>query len=140
MPKMQPIPVEVKPIVASQVSVTQVLLDEANTLYREQGIHPQWPYPRLKAGQKLTPQQTYEAIPYALTCESRGRDIKDIDSNGFYSYGIGQIQSSTWANFEALSGIKGSPMNNDDTIKMMTWAFENGYLYKWSCAKLTGII
>jgi hypothetical protein len=66
--------------------------------------------------------------------------VKIVDSNGYYSYGVLQIQSSTWAQFEKQSGLSGDPMNSVDAVQMALWAVEHGYAWKWSCAKLTRIV
>jgi hypothetical protein len=66
--------------------------------------------------------------------------VKHLDSNRRYSYGVLQIQSSTWAQFKASSGIEGTPMNPTTAINVGLWAVENGYLAKWSCARILEII
>ena len=75
-------------------------------------------------------------VAHLITCESQGQSVKHLDHNNYYSYGVRQIQSSTWAQFEASSGIEGNPMNATTAIDVGLWAVENGYLAKWSCARL----
>jgi hypothetical protein len=66
--------------------------------------------------------------------------VRHLDSNDAYSYGIGQIQSSTWQDFEEQSGLSGDPMSPTSTVPMMFWAVENGKLCGWICAKILGIV
>ncbi len=75
-----------------------------------------------------------------ISCESQGRNIKKLDVNGLYSYGVLQIQSSTWNAWSEESGIKGSPMSIRNSIEMTDWAIENGYLHHWSCANILGLV
>ncbi len=81
-----------------------------------------------------------DVIAHLITCESQGVSVKHLDSNDRYSYGVLQIQSSTWAEFEASSGIEGDPMNATTAIAVGLWAVENGQLDQWSCAQLTGLL
>ena len=98
------------------------------------------------SGSKEEPKSTAPTLKHRLVireligCESQGRNIKILDTNGYYSYGILQYQSSTWNAWSKLSGIQGSPMNIRDSITMADWAIENGYLHHWSCAKILGLV
>jgi hypothetical protein len=65
-------------------------------------------------------------VAHLVACESQGVSVKHPDSNDRYSYGVLQIQSTTWAQFEASSGIEGSPMNATTAISVGIWAIENG--------------
>lgn len=58
--------------------------------------------------------------------------MKTIDSNGYWSYGILQIQSSTAALFNSLE--PSDPMNPAQAVDLAEIAIEHGYLYRWSCA------
>lgn len=71
-----------------------------------------------------------------VVCESQFTNIKRIDSNNFYSYGILQYQKQTWDEWSKKSGIKGNPMNPDEAVIMADWALDNGLLSNWSCAKI----
>lgn len=70
-----------------------------------------------------------------ISCESGGRNVSIIDSNGLPSRGILQFQDSTWSDFSKKSGIIGDPMIENDAIKMARWGVLNGYLSRWSCQK-----
>ena len=83
---------------------------------------------------------TWHKIDRLIDCESDGRNVKIIDTNGYYSYGILQYQSSTWNWWVKESGFSGSPMVRADAIRMAHWAIEHGYLSHWSCAKIEGLL
>ena len=80
-------------------------------------------------------------IDKLIQCESQGKNIARPDSNGVLSYGILQFNgTSTWGDFEAKSGILGSPMSPPYAIAMADWAISHGYLSRWTCARITGLI
>src|SRR3990167_11027791 len=82
-----------------------------------------------------------EIMPRLIQCESGGRNIKHLDVNNFYSYGILQIQSSTAARWNKESGLNADPMIPDEAIKLGHWAISNGYLKSWlNCAKKLGYV
>lgn len=87
-----------------------------------------------------SPYRHTEIIEQLIQCESRGRNVKNVDVNGYYSYGVLQFQSSTWNGWSATSGIIGSPMNVEDAMRMADWAIDNGYLGRWSCARKLGLL
>lgn len=124
----------------AQMTTAQAVLFDAKVLNDKYGNRPQWPHMPFFAGEHLTPEEARAALPYEIACESQGKDVKVVDDNGFYSYGILQYQSSTWNQFEVESGKKGSPMNDDDAITTGLWALQHGYIAKWSCSKLTGLL
>jgi len=80
------------------------------------------------------------AINKLVACESSGRNITIMDSNGRWSRGILQYQDRTWEWFSKLSGIKGTSTNPTDAIAMTEWAIENGKIGHWSCAHLLGMV
>lgn len=82
----------------------------------------------------LAEQVRLDAVVQKLIdCESGGKSVRIIDSNGYYSYGILQFQKSTWDDFSEQSGIVGDPMVPNDAITMARWAVRNGYGTRWSC-------
>lgn len=82
----------------------------------------------------LAPDQQLEAtINRLIQCESGGKNVVVLDTNGKYSYGILQYQLATWNWFSSLSGINGEPMNQEDAVKMARWAIKNGFGPQWSC-------
>lgn len=76
-----------------------------------------------------------KTIENLIKCESGWKNVKIVDINGYYSYGILQFQKRTWQWFSELSGIQGDPMNQKDAIRMTNWAIDNGFIKHWSCAK-----
>lgn len=130
----------ITPIPEAPILTSPTVLQDAQILYINYGIHPHWPYEFFYVGQQISPAMARVALPYLITCESQGEDRKEIDDNGFYSYGILQYQSSTWNKFVSLSGITGDPMNDTTAIAMGIWALEHGYIARWSCSKLTGLL
>jgi hypothetical protein len=117
-------------------STAEELLAEAGQLLAADGIRPLWPNLPFSEGEDVPADQAPDVVAHLLTCESQGQSVKHLDHNNYYSYGVLQIQSSTWAQFEASSGIEGNPMNATTAIDVGPWAVENGYLAKWSCARL----
>jgi len=116
------------------------ILIQAHRLLNAHGIRPQWPNLPFREGEDVSAEEAPAVLANLIPCESQGRSVKHLDSNHEFSYGVLQIQSSTWAQFEKGSGIIGSPMNPATAIDVGLWAVEHGYLSKWSCAKLTGLI
>ncbi len=83
-----------------------------------------------------------KTIAALIRCESRGKNVKIIDTNGKYSYGILQYQKATWNQWSRESGIEGDPMVPEDAIRMADWAIDQGdaYLGQWSCAHILGLV
>lgn len=82
--------------------------------------------------QNISLDQTLESL---IQCESGWKNVKIIDTNGYYSYGILQFQKSTWDELSEKSGIVGSPMDQMQSIEMAKWAILHGYEKRWSCWK-----
>jgi hypothetical protein len=78
------------------------------------------------------------AIEHLIPCESGGRAVDRVDTNGKMSYGILQFQD--WPEWERVSGISGDPDNPDDAIRMAEWGIEHGMIDHWSCARILGEI
>jgi hypothetical protein len=121
-------------------STTATVLIEAHELLNHYGIRPYWPNSAYRKGEDVPAGEAADVVAHLITCESQGVSVKHLDDNGYYSYGVGQIQSSTWAEFEVHSGLLGSPMIALDAVPMMIWAVENGYLSEWSCAEILRIV
>lgn len=65
--------------------------------------------------------------------ESRGKNPGCVkDSNGLPSCGILQFQEETWRRFSRESGLAGSPLSDDDSIRMANWAVSAGHGGEWS--------
>jgi hypothetical protein len=134
-----------KPVLASNLGGNRTptpasILIQARELLNRYGIRPYWQIPAFSPGEDVPADQAADVIAHLITCESQGVSVKHLDSNDRYSYGVLQIQSSTWAQFEASSGIEGDPMNATTAVSVGLWAVENGYLSKWSCAKILDLV
>jgi hypothetical protein len=67
-----------------------------------------------------------------LECESSGRH-NAIGDDGV-SYGIAQFRKETFYEFTKQSKIKGMSYRNPiHQLKIMNWALDNGYGYRWTC-------
>jgi hypothetical protein len=116
------------------------ILEAGQQLSIEYGSRPPYSGPTFAKNEPLSPDEAQAVIPYLGACESRWKVVKEVDSNGFYSYGPLQIQSSTAALFNSLDHTAYDPMNPFDAIDLTEIALEHGYLYRWSCAKILGIV
>jgi hypothetical protein len=93
-----------------------------------------------------TPPEPEKVIPLPIVskiieCETGGKSQTVLDVNGKYSRGILQFQDDTWEWFSQLSGITGSPLNENDAIKMANWAFTHGHQRHWyNCSKRYGLL
>jgi hypothetical protein len=97
---------------------------------------PYWHMPKLKVGEPASRATADLAIEHLIPCESGGRTINHVDSNGKMSYGILQFQD--WEEWQRVSGISGDPDNSDDAIRMAEWGIEHGMIDHWGCAKILG--
>ncbi len=69
------------------------------------------------------------------------RQRDEIDSNGKMSRGILQFQDAfSDSDMSMASGITGKPDNSTDAVQMAEYAVENGYLNRWSCARLVKLL
>jgi hypothetical protein len=98
---------------------------------------PYWRSRRLEAGSPTDRATADLAIEHLIPCESMGRTINRVDTNGKMSYGILQFQD--WSEWEAVSGLRGDPDNREDAIRMGEWAIENGMINHWTCAQILKI-
>lgn len=104
---------------------------------RKYDSRPYWSYRKLEPGVPTDPLTADLAIEHLIPCESMGRTINRIDSNGKMSYGILQFQD--WGEWEAASGMTGDPDNRRDAIRMGEWAIQNGMVNHWTCASILKI-
>lgn len=116
------------------------ILEAGQRLSLEYGSWPPYGGPAVVKFADLSPEQAHAVIPYLGACESRWKVVKEVDSNGFYSYGPLQIQSSTAALFNSLEHTAYDPMKPFDAIDLTEIALEHGYLYRWSCASIEHIV
>ncbi len=106
-------------------------------LARRYDSRPYWREGKLGAGMATDRATADLAIEHLIPCESMGRTINRIDSNGKMSYGILQFQD--WDEWEAMSGLSGNPDNRADAIRMAEWAIQNGMINHWTCAGILKI-
>lgn len=80
-------------------------------------------------------------IAKLIQCESGGMNVSRPDSDGIISDGILQfhrgpadtLAGGTWEDFSQASGIRGSPRNPADAIRMTDWAISHGFGPRWTC-------
>jgi hypothetical protein len=108
----------------------------AMSLAAKYDSRPYWHNPKLAAGVPTSRATADLAIEHLIPCESGGRTIHHLDSNGKMSYGILQFQD--WEEWERVSGIQGDPDNSDDAIRMAEWGIERGMIDHWGCARILG--
>lgn len=64
-----------------------------------------------------------------------------MDSNNKMSYGLLQFQKSTWDGFVGRASATGqSPMNPASAIKVADWMISHGFLKRWTCAYILGML
>jgi len=98
---------------------------------------PYWKMARLTPGVSTSRETADLAIEHLIPCESGGRTIDHLDSNGKMSYGILQFQD--WEEWERMSGITGDPENSEDAIRMAEWGIEHGMIDHWGCSQILGM-
>lgn len=70
-----------------------------------------------------------------IQCESRYDN--DVIGDSGKARGIAQFWKSTFNMFKEKSGMKELRYESeDDQIKLMAWAFSNGYAKHWTCYRL----
>ncbi len=97
------------------------------------------------------------AVPFAVTnktdierlieCESGGRNISLPDSDGITSDGVLQfhrgpgdtLSNGTWEDFSRASGLRGSPRDPVEAIRMTDWAISHGLGPRWTCWRQQGL-
>lgn len=99
---------------------------------------PYWHDSKLTVGAPTSRATADLAIEHLIPCESGGRAVDRVDTNGKMSYGILQFQD--WPEWERVSGIAGDPDNPDDAIRMAEWGIEHGMIDHWTCARILGEI
>ena len=80
-------------------------------------------------------------IEKLIQCESRGVNIARPDSNHKISWGVLQFNgTSTWNEMEARFDFYGSPMIPADAIHMADMMISDGFLGRWSCARILSLV
>ena len=77
-----------------------------------------------------------------IKCESQNQNVARMDSNHQISFGILQFNgTSTWADFAPRAGvIHSTPMNPMSAIKVADWMVSNGFLGRWTCARILNLL
>lgn len=89
----------------------------------------------------LFPVHNKSTIEKLIQCESRGVNIARPDSNGLDSWGILQFNgTSTWNEMERRFSFYGNPLAPADAIHMADMMIDAGFLARWSCARILGLI
>ena len=114
-----------------------VIYARAMFLAGEYDSRPYWKYPKLAVGAPTNRATADLVIEHLIPCESMGKPLNRVDTNGKMSYGILQFQD--WDEWERISGITGSPDNRADAIRMAEWAIQNGMINHWTCASILKI-
>jgi hypothetical protein len=97
---------------------------------------PYWHGSKLNPGETVSRETADLAIEHLIPCESGGKTVNRLDTNGKMSYGILQFQD--WSEWERVSGLEGNPDNRDDAIRMAEWGIEHGMIDHWGCARILG--
>jgi hypothetical protein len=87
-------------------------------------------------------------IEKLIQCESQGVNVSRPDSNNLISDGILQFNrgasdvlgTGTWADMSTRFHIYGSPINPPDAIRMADAMISNGFLGRWTCARILGLV
>lgn len=116
------------------------VLEAGQRLSLQYGSRPPYTGPAFAKDESLSPDDAQTVIPYLIACESEARSVKRVDSNGFYSYGILQMQSSTAAMFNSIEGTDYDPMRPLEAVSLAEIAIEHGYLSRWSCARIEKVV
>ena len=115
-----------------------LIYSRAMFLARRYDSRPYWNHPKLAPGVPTTRYTADLAIEHLIPCESMGRPLNRLDTNGKMSYGILQFQD--WDEWQRISGITGNPDNRADAIRMAEWAIQNGMINHWTCASTLNIM
>ena len=123
-------------------AVIQVILFPARVI----SVSPQTPVLSVIRGSNWAYTVPFEVkhpaiIQKLIQCESQGVNISKPDSDGIVSAGILQFHADgTWQDMERLSGFRGSPLIPSDAIFLADWMIGHGFLRRWSCARVTGLL
>jgi len=84
------------------------------------------------------PETLASLMDRVIDCESKWRtDVWGDLDKPYPAYGIAQFQERTFLWMSEEAGFEGLEWKNPyDQIKIMKWAFENGYEHHWSCWRL----
>ena len=117
-------------------SINNLVYDQAMLLAARYDSRPYWREGKLTVGAPASRPTADAVIEHLIPCESGGRPIHHLDTNGKMSYGILQFQD--WPEWERISGISGDPDNTDDAIRMAEWGIQHGMIDHWGCASIRG--
>jgi hypothetical protein len=92
--------------------------------------------------------QNTEIIQKLIGCESQGVNVSRPDSDGITSDGILQFHrdksdvlgSGTWTDMETRFHLSGSPINPSDAIHMADLMISDGFIARWTCARIMKLL
>lgn len=80
----------------------------------------------LEVRKEVVPTSPHEAFAdEIINCESSGRNIEIIDTNGKWSRGVAMFQDATWEWMSREAGVVGSSMEPEKARQVLIWASEN---------------
>lgn len=89
----------------------------------------------------LAPAVNKGILRNLIKCESQNTNIARMDSNGKMSSGVLQFQQSTWDGFVGhVKPTVSSPMNPASAIAVADWMISNGFLGRWTCSRILGML
>lgn len=71
-----------------------------------------------------------------IECESNGRNVEIIDTNGEWSRGIAQFQDKTWDWMSHEAGVVGSSTEPEKARAVLVWALQNDLGRHWTCFRM----
>lgn len=85
------------------------------------------------------PVHNSSTLEKLIQCESQGRNISRVDSDGQMTWGILQFNTSTWKEMERRFNFYGDPRNPPDAIHMADMMISSGLIGRWTCARSLGL-
>lgn len=80
----------------------------------------------IEVRKEVVPASPHEAFAdEIIDCESSGRNIEIIDTNGKWSRGVAMFQDATWAWMSKAAGVTGSSTDPVKARQVLIWASEN---------------
>jgi hypothetical protein len=73
-----------------------------------------------------TPTESEVLADKIIQCESSGRNIEIIDTNGKWSRGVAMFQDETWAWMSKEAGVEGTSLEPEKARTVLVWAIEQG--------------
>lgn len=81
----------------------------------------------IEVRKEVVPPSPHESFAdKIIDCESSGRNIEIIDTNGEWSRGVAMFQDATWAWMSKAAGVEGSSLEPEKARQVLIWASEQG--------------